>query len=264
MAKRLVAITGANRGYGLALAAQFAKAQPNTDFVLSHRSGVSLADTIAGVRAEKNTGTVTPWELDMAQPASVLEASTKALFTPALLGQYSDLVFIHNAGTLGPVDAKVAGTPSEVTPDFFHVNVSAFSVVNAAVLSACRESSATKLTVVNISSLCAIKAFTGFGLYCSAKAARDMLVQVMALDHPEVRALNWAPGPMQTDMVAQICDTHCDQGIRDIYTGMVASGSIVDPQVSAAELVALLEHGFEQGAHLDYFDVSAERKKREE
>jgi NADP-dependent 3-hydroxy acid dehydrogenase YdfG len=38
------------------------------------------------------------------------------------------------------------------------------------------------LTIVNISSLCAVKPFHSCGVYCTTKAARDMLAGVVALE----------------------------------------------------------------------------------
>jgi len=47
---------------------------------------------------------------------------------------------------------------------------------------------------VNISSLCALQPFRSWALYCSGKAARDMMFRVLAAEEPDVRVLNYAPG----------------------------------------------------------------------
>lgn len=52
----------------------------------------------------------------------------------------------------------------------------------------------TSRTVINVSSLLAVQAFPGWGLYAPAKAARDMLHQVVSKEDPTVRTLNYAPG----------------------------------------------------------------------
>lgn len=52
----------------------------------------------------------------------------------------------------------------------------------------------TSRTVINVSSLLAVQAFPGWGLYAPAKAARDMLHQVVSKEDPKVRTLNYAPG----------------------------------------------------------------------
>ena len=49
-------------------------------------------------------------------------------------------------------------------------------------------------TVVNISSLCTLQTFKGWGIYCAGKAAWDKLYQVQVAEEPSVRVLSYAPG----------------------------------------------------------------------
>lgn len=62
------------------------------------------------------------------------------------------------------------------------------------------------LKVVNISSLAAVKAFETWGIYCTNKAARDMFIRVIAEENKgnKVKALNYAPGPMDTGILKNI------------------------------------------------------------
>lgn len=55
---------------------------------------------------------------------------------------------------------------------------------------------------MNISSLCAVKPFKNWALYCSGKASRDMMFQVLALEEPDVRVLNYAPGEEGNSLIA--------------------------------------------------------------
>lgn len=68
---------------------------------------------------------------------------------------------------------------------------------------------ANQLIIVNVSTLAAIQAFPSFGIYCMAKAAREMFHKVLAEEQkstPEngIKVLNYAPGPLDTDMQTQI------------------------------------------------------------
>ena len=45
-------------------------------------------------------------------------------------------------------------------------------------------------TVVNVSSLMAVQAFPYFSLYCTGKAARDMMCQVLAKEEVNVSTLS--------------------------------------------------------------------------
>lgn len=54
---------------------------------------------------------------------------------------------------------------------------------------------------MNISSLCAREPFPSWALYCAAKAARDMLFRVLAVEEPGLRVLNYAPGEQSRSLL---------------------------------------------------------------
>ncbi len=68
--------------------------------------------------------------------------------------------------------------------------------------------SATELVIINISSLAGIQPFASCGIYSMGKAAREMFHKVLAEEHKVknsgVKVLNYAPGPLDTDMQKQI------------------------------------------------------------
>ncbi|KAI8930137.1 hypothetical protein BC831DRAFT_440445 [Entophlyctis helioformis] len=71
-----------------------------------------------------------------------------------------------------------------------------------------------------------------------------------------VRVLNYAPGPMDTDMQARIRSEMPDIPLRQVYVSMHREGRLVDPNDSAKVLISLLESDeYENGAHVDFFDV---------
>lgn len=49
-------------------------------------------------------------------------------------------------------------------------------------------------SVVNISSTLSLEAFPNWVLYCTAKAARKMMFNVLAAEEPSVRVLSYSPG----------------------------------------------------------------------
>lgn len=58
--------------------------------------------------------------------------------------------------------------------------------------------------------------------YClivSGKAARDMFFKVMALENPDVNVLNYAPGPLETDMFNCIRETSYDKEVKAMFEG---------------------------------------------
>lgn len=68
--------------------------------------------------------------------------------------------------------------------------------------------SATELVIINISSLAGVQPFPSWGIYSMGKAAREMFHKVLAEEHKEknsgVKVVNYAPGPLDTDMQKQI------------------------------------------------------------
>lgn len=123
---------------------------------------------------------------------------------------------------------------------------------------------ADRLDIVNISSLAAVKAFESWGVYCIGKAARDMLIQVIAAEvdstaalsrGTKIKALNYAPGPVNTDMQAEIRSTAAVPEQREFYANLHESGKLVTPEATTAKLVAILEKNeYKSGAHLDFYD----------
>lgn len=131
---------------------------------------------------------------------------------------------------------------------------------------------------MNVSSLAAVQAFPTWGMYCACKAARDMYHTVLAdeqrsqsdaentgnstsgaagVTKKEIIVLNYAPGPMDTNMQAQIrTSEQKDPSLGTIYTDMKAQNMLVDPLASAEKLVTILNtpNSFRSGAHVDYYD----------
>ena len=127
-----------------------------------------------------------------------------------------------------------------------------------------------RATVVNVSSLAAQQPFPSWSVYCAGKAARDMYHSALAAEQRskwqdmdsskgsrEVRVLNYAPGPLDTNMQATIreAEKH-DTTLGTVYTDMKQKNLLVDPLVSAEKLLLLLHtpRSFKSGDHVDYYD----------
>lgn len=60
--------------------------------------------------------------------------------------------------------------------------------------------------------------------------------------------LNYAPGPMNTDMSREIRSA-------EQYEEDLKSGNLIDPRLSAEKCIRLAVHGtFVTGSHVDFFD----------
>ncbi len=108
-----------------------------------------------------------------------------------------------NAASLGDV-SRFCGDFTDVDEvnSYLSLNVSSALCLTAGVLRVIPRRSGLTRVVVNISSLCALKPFPSWVLYCSGKASRDMMFRVLAEEEPELRVLNYAPGARRESLTA--------------------------------------------------------------
>lgn len=97
--------------------------------------------------------------------------------------------------SLGDVSRYARTFTSRAEVDsYLSLNVSSCLCLTACILQAFPQRPGVQRTVVNVSSLCAQQPFSSWVLYCTGKAARDMMFQVLAAEEPELRVLSYAPG----------------------------------------------------------------------
>ncbi|GAX11579.1 hypothetical protein FisN_1Lh059 [Fistulifera solaris] len=170
----------------------------------------------------------------------------------------SELYFINNAGSLGPI-GPCRNTNLQEMRAVLDFNITSACWLSARFVQWAKETmQCPKTVVVNISSLVAIQAFPSMGMYSASKAARDLFHAALALEEEDeeegehVLVLNYAPGPLETDMTDQIRQAPLlDTSLRPHY-----QKQLVDPDDSAAKLVDILfDQKFKSGQHLDYYDI---------
>jgi NAD(P)-dependent dehydrogenase (short-subunit alcohol dehydrogenase family) len=191
METKVVLVTGASRGLGLALAAGLAR--EGYDLLIDARDAVAL-DAAAG-RIRAAGGTVTAIPGDITDPEHRL-----ALLRTAERAGRLDLL-VNNAGTLGasPLPA-LADYPADELRTAFEVNVIAPIALTQLVLPMLR---ATGGAVLNITSDAAVEAYAGWGGYGAAKAALEQASNVLAAEELAVRVWWTDPGDLRTDMHQQ-------------------------------------------------------------
>ena len=234
MASTLVIVTGASRGYGAVVCEVLCSALTQPHFVMCARSLVGLEAT------RTSMGGLTDYRLvaaDLSLPSSV-PAVLSAV--PLPLSSYDRLILVHNVGSLGALGAVAASCPPP--PDFFALNVTVPMLLTGALLAQC-DTQRQRVTVVNVTSLCAIRPFAKTWQYCAAKAARDMAFACLAAEEPLVDVISYAPGPMETDMRSGLLAT-CPE----------MSGPSVDMAASARKLAAMVVAGGSK-SHIDFYDV---------
>jgi NAD(P)-dependent dehydrogenase (short-subunit alcohol dehydrogenase family) len=180
-------ITGASRGFGLAVAR--ALAHDGWALVLDARG----ADALNGVAAElSQLTTVRAVPGDVADPwhRGHLVAAAEELGGLDLL--------VNNASVLGPSpQPALADYPLDVLHDVYEVNVVAPLALTQAALPHLRHAHGT---IVNVTSDAAREPYDGWGGYGSSKAALEQWGNILGAEEPDVRVYTFDPGDMRTQM----------------------------------------------------------------
>ncbi|KAJ3179083.1 hypothetical protein HK101_010078 [Irineochytrium annulatum] len=274
----LFIITGASRGFGRSLAVALSRwtssSSINSHFIVTGRSEPSLSET-ARLCNTCPAGNFSHIIVDFSQPDLDAECDRviRGIQLPA--AEYDAVYLINNAGSLGALKRLRDVNAAEVR-EALDVNVVAPAVLTARVLR--HFADARSVFIVNVSSLAALEPFDCWGLYAAGKAAREMFHRTIAIEEEliqeetqgvdvktkverdpsasRVRLLNYAPGPLDTDMQKEIRDAMPDVSLRQAFVKMHEESKLVSPENSAQILVDLLKaNTFKNGSHIDYFNV---------
>lgn len=275
----LLFVTGASRGLGRSFSIaltqkyfeKYAAGRVALKIVLLARSDEGLQETerqiYASVDDDDNQQQlcIERHIIDLGD-LETLDADLSVILDPLKGAGYDETILINNAGSLGDLQT-ISALPSlgsmQSAIDF---NVTSACWVTSKFVKIFDESITeeiasknTKTTIVNISSLCAVQPFKTCSVYCTGKAARDMFHATLAAENTNVRVLNYAPGPCDTDMQTSMRESETIDGdIKAFFRKSKEEGSIVVPTQSAQCLSRLVfgDMEFESGSHVDYFDIS--------
>lgn len=258
--KAICIITGASRGFGRCLAREISlMVKPGSMFVLVARSGDKLRETqaeLAATRAGK-AGLITRCvvaDLGVKDDVDKVIREVKEVATDTEINQ---LFLVNNAASLGDITrfAKSFTDMDEVNA-YLSFNVSSALSLTARVLEVIPRRQGLRRCVVNVSSLCAVQPFPSWVLYCTGKAAREMMFRVLAEEEPDIRVLNYAPGPLDTDMQVEARTSSADASLKKSFSTMHKQGQLLTCEESCAKLLkVLLEDEYPSGGHVDYYDI---------
>lgn len=211
------------------------------DVVLIARNKDGLEETKSMIISSSPGITVHTFALDLGD-LDTLQSVCGDLLNPGDPTKHKQFVLIHNAGTLDTFQSSLIElADGKTTQKYFDINYTSMTVLTAKFLSAFPTKQSV---VVHMTSILATVHIAGFPMYSPSRAARNAYMGVLSAENPEVRVLNYSPGPCDTDMLRSI-----PQHIRDGFM------KALSPQESITKLASLLrENAFENGCVIDYFD----------
>lgn len=229
MSDLAVLITGASRGLGAAAAR--AAGQLGANVALMARSPVDLEAVAADVREAGARALVIPGDVSRKADCERAVAATLEKF-----GALDALV--NNAGILGPV-GPLAEAEAAAWTENWAVNVLGPVLLTRAALPHLR---GRRGRVINVSSGAAVNAVPGWGAYCLSKAAVTHLTRMIAAEEPDVTAISFRPGVVDTEMQATIRREGATGMPREEYERFVAyhrHRELLPPAVPGCALAVL-------------------------
>ncbi len=181
---KVILITGANRGIGLALLDGFIEHGAAKVY-----AAVRTLDSAAPL-VERHGDKVVPVRVDLTDPASITAAAQSATDVD---------VVINNAGVLQTVSAL---DPKSVELMDYEMQINVYGLMRMAQAFAPALKANGGGALVQLNSVASLRAFAGFATYCASKAAAYSITQALreSLAEQGTAVLSVHPGPIATDM----------------------------------------------------------------
>nr|XP_003704968.1 PREDICTED: sepiapterin reductase [Megachile rotundata]XP_012144375.1 PREDICTED: sepiapterin reductase [Megachile rotundata] len=248
-------VTGASRGIGRQIAITFGSLLGGNSHVLLLATNLNaLKETAKNISSNVSVDTVSI-DLSNATKGELHDVIMQSLKNKTVT-QFDQVVVVHNVGTMGDLTKKTNDmTDINIWHSYYDLNVFVPAILNGVVMQIFNETTNTKKTVINISSLLGLKPTKSTGYYCTGKAAREMFFKVFAVENPEVDVLNYSPGPVETDMYHQVCNEVSDKEVKSHFNDLLTKRTVLTCEQTVNRLLKVLEsHKYESGDHVDYYD----------
>ncbi len=185
--KKTALITGASKGFGLALAK--ALAHNGWQLIINARNAKALLNVQRLLERETEVIAISG---DVRDEIHLLQFEEKLQERNWKL----DLV-VNNASTLGvSPQPPLLEYDMNTIHNIFHTNV----IAPLSLLQKIKDFLEPDATIVNLSSDAAVNAYEGWGGYSASKAGLDHLTQILGKENPSLRVFAFDPGDMRTDM----------------------------------------------------------------
>lgn len=217
MASRVIILTGASRGIGLAIAQFLLKRQCR--LVLMARSEDALEEIRAEYPDQVKVVAGDLADFSLGENAVNLATSTWRRLDGLIV----------NHGILDPVK-RVSDCQAEEWRTSFDINVfSAVALVKAA-LPALRSSQGR---IIFTSSGAAVNTYSTWGAYGASKAVLNRLALTLSVEEPDVTTISIRPGAVDTEMQRELREVHhktMDTRDAEKFAGLKTSGGLLKPE----------------------------------
>jgi NAD(P)-dependent dehydrogenase (short-subunit alcohol dehydrogenase family) len=229
MTGKVIIVTGASRGLG-AVAARLA-AGLGAAVVLNGRDLEALNQVARSVQPPAGPVLVVPGDISRLETCQEIVRQTATS-----LGRIDGLV--NNAGIVEPIALLAESDPAGWQRNLA-VNVLAPMMLAQVALPFLRASHGR---VINVSSGAAVNPVAGWGAYCASKAALNQFNRVLAVEEPDVTAVAFRPGVVDTEMQAairQYGETGMPAEEHSRFVGYYESGQLLPPEKPGLALAVL-------------------------
>jgi benzil reductase ((S)-benzoin forming) len=228
-----VFVTGASKGIGYALANYYLERG-------DHVVGISRTHTLDH-----------PLYTAMCSDLSTEDALQSFVF-PDVPSDHA-LILINNAGTLGEMNYS-GHLDNKGILSAYRLNIAAPAILTNQFIDQFGASHPV-LKILQLSSGAGINAYDGWSLYCSSKAALNMLTEVvrkeLSIAHrTHIHCLALAPGIIETGMQAQIRASSTDGfSLQPLFVEFKNTGQLRQPADVAPEIAAVIDkmNAYEEG-----------------
>lgn len=249
-------VTGGSRGLGREIALRLSRgwsaADVTADVVVLSRDRDAMLETKRMIEETAPGVAVHVIQADLGEINSLDETNAK-VWSLHDASRHEQAVLVLNAGTIGNLSQPISQqTCPEAIQNYMAINFTSNWSLSANFLS--RIKSGPRL-IINITSLLGRVPMAGFAAYGSAKAACSHFMQILAAENPEVRVLNYSPGPLDTNMFHKIISEVHSETVRKAFQDTCNQGKLLSCETSVKKLIGILEEdNFENAATVDYYD----------
>jgi NAD(P)-dependent dehydrogenase (short-subunit alcohol dehydrogenase family) len=205
-----------------------------SNVVLAARSERDLQAVAQGIKSAGGSALVVAGDVSQTADCQRLVAETVQAF-----GQIDAVV--NNAGVLAPIASIADGDPQQWKKSWA-VNLLGPFMLTQAALPHLRQS---RGRVVNVSAGAAVNVYPAWAAYSSAKAGLNHFTRILAAEEPEITAIAFRPGVIDTAMQAHIRREGADSMPDEIYArfvGLYEQQELLPPEVPACALAVLAFH----------------------